>query len=312
MRTRLFVVAALAMLGLSANARSDDAADCRSAFDESQVKRDQGKLIEARTLFRVCGRPSCSPTMQRLCSRWAADADARIPSFVLSAKDASNADVEDVTVTMDGVQVATKLGGREIEVDPGPHTFVFERADGARAETRAIAEERGKGKVVSVRLSPPAPPPCGAPGAVCPPPRKPVEGGPAGAGAGGGGAVGGGGVGTAAGGGGGSALKVVGLVAGGLGIVGLGLGAGFGLAALSTKSAHCDSSGACDPGTARTAYDRATVSTAGFVAGGVLLGLGATLFLLAPSGGTEHPAASVTIGPMVGSSAGGLELGGTW
>jgi serine/threonine-protein kinase len=107
-------------------------------------------------------------------------------------------------------------------------------------------------------------------------------------------------------------LKVVGLIAGGVGIVGLGLGAGFGLAALSFKSAHCDSSGTCDPGTSQTAYDRGTVSTVGFVAGGVLLGLGVTLFLVAPSGGTEHPAASVTVGPMVGSSAGGLRLGGTW
>jgi hypothetical protein len=112
MRTRHFVVAAIAMLGLSTNARADDAADCRSAFDESQVKRDQGKLIEARTLFRVCGRPSCSPTSQKLCAQWAADADARVPSFVLSAKDASGADVEDVTVTLDGVQVATRVGGR--------------------------------------------------------------------------------------------------------------------------------------------------------------------------------------------------------
>jgi hypothetical protein len=255
------------------------------------VKRDDGKLLDARRLFRVCGGPTCVPTQQRLCSEWLRDVDDRVPSVVLSAKDGSGADLVDVKVSVDGVGVATKLDGRAIDVDPGPHVFVFELADRTRVETKAVAEERGKGKVLTVRFG-------AASTAVSHPPSGngagPTDGATATTSP------------NADAGGTGSPLRTLGVVVGSAGIVGLAIGGVFGVAALSTKGSHC-SNGLCDPGSASDADGKATVSTAAFVAGGVLLAGGVTLFVLSP-----RTAASVTVAPMVGSSAAGLQLAGIW
>ena len=289
----LFLVT-LAALCAASPARADDTATCGEAFDQSQVKRDEGKLLEARRLLRICSGASCSPTLQRLCLDWQTDVTARLPSFVLTAKDGSGGDLVDVKVTMDGVLVATNLDGRGIDVDPGLHSFVFELPDGTRAETKAVADERGKGKLVSVVLrSLPAPVPARPETAVVPasvalPPPRSQD--------------------TTSGGGG--PLKTVGLVVGAAGVVGLVLGGVFGVEALSTKGSHCSSNGLCDPGSASSVYSQATISTVGFIAGGVLVAGGAALYFLAPK--STEGAATLSVAPMVGSTTGGVQLAGSW
>jgi hypothetical protein len=231
MRTPILVFGLVAWLGASSSARAEDGPRCNQALDDSQVKRDDGKLLEARKLLRFCGGAGCTPTLQRLCSQLLSDLEARVPSFVLSAKDGSGGDLVNVRVTMDGIQVATTLDGRAIEVNPGPHSFVFESPDGSKAEKTAVAEERAKGTIVSVMLLGAVPPP---PPRVAVPPQPAVE--------------------SATDHGGSGPLKTAGLVAGGAGVVGLGLGIVFGLEALSTKSANCPSNDQCAPGAPSTAY----------------------------------------------------------
>ena len=293
MHRSVLLLTTLALVGAASSARGDGPVSCGDAFDQSQVKRDEGKLLEARKLLRVCAGATCSPTQQRLCSDWLTDVNARIPSVVLVAKDASGADLVDVKVLMDGVPIATMLDGRAIDVDPGAHTFVFERADGTKAEARAVADERGKGRAVTVTLGaappttvapvPASPNPTSPPGA--PPPAQSTTS-----------SV--------------SPLKTVGIVVGVAGVIGLGIGTGFGVEALSMKAFALPGRPAF--GVASNAYSQATVSTVGFIAGGALLAGGVVLFLAAPSGGSERPAASVRVSPMVGASAGGLQLAGAW
>jgi hypothetical protein len=297
MRNSLLFLVVLAALGTSSAARASDVAICGDAFDQSQVKRDAGKLLDARQLFRACQAPSCSRTQQRLCSGWLADVEKRIPSLVLSAKDRSGADLVDVRVTMDGVQVATKLDGRMIDVDPGVHSFVFELADGTRAETSAVAEERNQGKLVVVTLEHPVVAlspsqtvsPHGPTATTVEPTLQET---------------------TSQG--EGSALKTVGLVAGAAGVAGLALGTVFGIEALATKSSHCKNDGSCDDGSSSHAYSQATISTVGFVAGGVLLAGGVTLFLVASKARSEVTSTGMLVAPMVGSSAGGVQIAGRW
>jgi len=88
----------------------------------------------------------------------------------------------------------------------------------------------------------------------------------------------------------GSAQRTTGLVFGGIGVVGIGLGAFFGLQASSKWS---DAKGKCTDypyncgaeGTdlRSSAHSQATVSTVAFVAGGALLATGVVLYLTAPS-----------------------------
>jgi hypothetical protein len=89
----------------------------------------------------------------------------------------------------------------------------------------------------------------------------------------------------------GGTQRTVALIAGGLGIVGLGVGSYFGLRAISKKNDYESQQGpggeclneTCET-TSHDAYTAGTISTIAFVAGGALLGTGAVLWLTAPSG----------------------------
>ena len=293
----------LAALSAPSKAHADSPA-CGEAFDESQVRRDEGKLLAARRLLRTCGGAECSPTKQRMCSAWLADVDTRMPSVILSAKDASGADLLDVQVLMDGAPIATKLDGRAIDVDPGPHTFVFVFPDGTRAQATALAAERAKGTPVSVRdgeperssaRSTPGAAPASAVHAAGPGARAvaPAEASPP------------------APSGGWSGWKTAGVVAGGAGVAGIALGAIFGVEAFATRGADCKD-GLCVEGGATTAYRQGTISTVWFIAGGALLAAGVTLLLLGPRGAGEPRAAGVSLSPAIGPSMGGLQLAGAW
>ncbi|MFO0673090.1 MAG: tetratricopeptide repeat protein [Polyangiaceae bacterium] len=108
-----------------------------------------------------------------------------------------------------------------------------------------------------------------------------------------------------------SPLVPLGIVVGGIGVLGLGLGALAGLAAAGEKrEAGCngvDCSQQGDPEKLRQAQQSGDVSTIAFIAGGALVAGGATLILLAPkrtAGST--PRASASIGPR------GIDLRGTF
>ncbi len=120
--------------------------------------------------------------------------------------------------------------------------------------------------------------------------------------------------------GGGSALPVVGLVIGGVGVVGIVVGSALGLMA---KSANDDSLDNCRTVQFCTqegldlredARGLASGSTISFVAGGVLAAAGVTMFLLAPStsapDSTQPPAGKLELAPTLGYHGGGLQLRG--
>jgi hypothetical protein len=111
-----------------------------------------------------------------------------------------------------------------------------------------------------------------------------------------------------------SALRPVGLVLGGLGVVGVGVGAVFGLKAQSSNKqskadGHCDANG-CDPvgkGLRNDAFSAARVSTALFIAGGALVAGGVTLYLI---GGPKRESAALALTPNASAAGAGLWLHG--
>jgi len=116
-----------------------------------------------------------------------------------------------------------------------------------------------------------------------------------------------------------SGVQASGLVMGGLGLVGLGLGTGFGLSAMSSAD---DANALCDGNDCRTqegvdasesASSAATISTVGFTVGGALLVSGTLLLLF---GGNSKSAASdtasVELTPVVNSESAALGLSGRW
>jgi serine/threonine-protein kinase len=121
---------------------------------------------------------------------------------------------------------------------------------------------------------------------------------------------------------GGSTLTIVGLVVGGVGVIGLGAGAVFGLQAKSKNDEalqpqNCRTPTLCTPnGLSLTtdAKNAATISTVSFVAGGALVAGGLAMFLLAPSSsGSSTPPAhgGMRVTPWLGP-VGGLSLDGAF
>ncbi|WP_437604889.1 hypothetical protein WMF20_27230 [Sorangium sp. So ce834] len=212
--------------------------------------------------------------------------------------------------------------GIAVPVDPGPHKVSATATGAKRWETTVTIEREGQTVTVTIppleraartptqaASDPPAASPLAGtvllPSTASPPspePRATAPGKPAGDP--------------------GSPLRTAGLVTGGVGLVGLAVGAGFGMTALSKNregTGHCDvsnggASKACAPeggallDESKTA---ATLSTVSFIAGGVALATGAALVLLAPPARKADPrgtdaAANVLLGPD------GISLVGRW
>ena len=295
----LATLAALAAVAWSAGSHADDKSACFDGATQGQTLRDQHKLVEARAQFAVCARQACPKQVSKDCTAWLDQVDQALPTVVVSAKDAGGRDLIDVTVTIDEHPFTTKLSGDAVPVNPGLHAFHFETKDGGRVDRQVLVREGVKSQNVDVVIGaqPSAPP------AVVPPP---VVGGGA-AGAGGGGAQPGEQPASGAG-----PWRTIGFVAGGVGIAGLGLGAAFGVKAMGSKNdAQCDASNACKSGPLSDARSSATISTIGFVAGGVLLAGGAALVLFAPHG-SAAPASGVRVAPAVGARDAGFLLEGSW
>jgi hypothetical protein len=86
----------------------------------------------------------------------------------------------------------------------------------------------------------------------------------------------------------------------GAGGVALAVGAVAGLMALHAKSTHCDAAGICDPGSTDGIKTAAAVSNVGWISGGVLLGTGTVLMILAPKSSTSAASGVVPRTPVTG------------
>jgi hypothetical protein len=289
------LVAAATLVAPPSHAADPTMADCLSASETSIKLRRDHHLREARQQLLECAALTCPGEVRSECERRVIAVNAAIPTLVFDAKDALGNDLLAVTVTMDGKPLADRLEGTAISLDPGAHSFHFETAGHAPVDKSFVLHEGEKDrreKIVFGAAAAVSAPPAGAHAA----PPKGDGASPA----------------TADRGSSSSSrgpLKTVGLVTGGAGIVGIGIGSVFGLMAASDKSnAHCDANGYCAAGSLSDAHSHATVSTVGFVAGGVLLAAGVALVIFGPRGGSG----SVQVAPAVAAGSGGVVMGGSF
>lgn len=161
-------------------------------------------------------------------------------------------------ITCDGKDVPASDLGNAVLIDPGKHLVTVEATNAKRTEQTVEVAESGTASVVLVvqEEKVAAPPP--------PPPEESSSPG--------------------------TPMRIAGGAIGGVGLVGIVVGSVFGVIASSKLSEsndanHCDAQNTCDSnGLAlrSQAKDAATISTIMFVAGGVALAVGITLFVLAP------------------------------
>lgn len=243
--------------------------DCLMAAEGSLKLRAEHKLRLTRTQLAVCSSPSCPAEVRQECMHRIDEVNAASPSIVLAVKDRAGHDLSAVRVSVDGQLATEHIDGSAMPIDPGPHEFTFEAPGAPTLTDTVILHEGEKERRETVTLAiGPAP----APSAAAATPGT-TEGDT-----------------TPKPGSSGKTQRVAGIVVGAVGIAGLGLGGIFGVLASSswsTAQRECPSHSGCS---AQAMSDRssavtgATVSTVGFIAGGVLLAGGLTLFFTAPKG----------------------------
>jgi hypothetical protein len=283
--------AVLLLAAFDARAASPTTPECLAASDASLKLGNDHKLRAERAQLLVCADASCPADIRLECARRVDEVNAQVPTLIFAAKDASGADLSAVKVTMDGEVLAERLEGAAFSIDPGEHTFTFETPGQAPVTKTLIIQEAQKDRHESVVFGTPA-----STGAPLPPGEPPLSSD----------------VTSAQGGYGMSAQRVLALVAGGIGVVGLGIGTAFGVMAISKKS---DAESAC-PGTpcaTQTGSNRwsdaastGNVSTVGFIVGGVGIAGGLVLWL------TAKPSSDRALSAQVGLGVGAIQVRGRW
>ncbi|GAC1351897.1 MAG: hypothetical protein NVS3B20_04830 [Polyangiales bacterium] len=127
---------------------------CIKAFERGQTLRKSFALLEAQEQLRTCVRNVCPDVVKHDCASWLTEMEQSIPTVIISARDPAGVDLSDVHVSVDGRPLVDKLEGRAIPVNPGEHTFRYERAGSISQEQRLIINQAEKQRLMKVTLEP--------------------------------------------------------------------------------------------------------------------------------------------------------------
>ncbi len=276
-----------ALLGLafpSSKASADVTKDrCVDVDTKAQSFRREGKLAQAREELKVCIDPGCPAIVREDCTQRMDELERAMPTIVFDAKGEDGRDLVPVRAAVDGRPLSEELDGRALQVDPGEHSFTFASPGKPPVTRRFVLKEGEKERRERIVLGV-APP--SAPEA---PPTE-VQFQPESAS---------------------KAPRLAGIVLGSAGLVGIGMGAVFGVLTIynwSNSRNECGSPGNCpEHGKALADHDSAVtaagISTVAFVAGGALLAGGLALWV---SGDVAAHAPVLRVSPSVGPGTAGL------
>ena len=264
MRLALALPLVAAFLSFGRASFADEKAECLAAASRGQTLRDAHSLVEARVQFQACARRECPAIVQTDCGAWLDAVERTLPSVVLSAKDGEGHDVLEAKVEIDGKPLVQRLDGHAVPVNPGLHSFRFEQADGTSATAQVLVKE-GKTQGVEVVLQAASAAATGeSPGRRRR--RRPREVTPVASRRG-------------------STQRVMGLVVGGVGIVGLAVGEGIGALDAKSKDKTAGAESGSGPGQtiSQNAVSEGNAGTVVFVTGAVLAAVGVVVWFTAPS-----------------------------
>ena len=128
------IAVSLAVAGSLVLAEAPAAADptkdqCFATSQTGQELHRSGRLLDAKRELLICAASSCPEAVRADCTNLVNELDREIPTIVFDAKDESGTDLTRVRVSVDGYEVAHKLDGLPLPLDPGQHFFTFTMAD---------------------------------------------------------------------------------------------------------------------------------------------------------------------------------------
>jgi hypothetical protein len=275
-------------------------AECLSANESSLGLRSQHKLRDARAKLLICSAPSCPADVRDECIRGVNEINAAVPTIVFEARDPTGADLGAVKVRMDGELLVESLEGTALSIDPGTHTFSFETSGQPKVEKQFLIREGEKDRRERIMFGAPAVAVAPVAGAEATPPGTTLAVSPStttteppshGLGA----------------------QRIGALIAGGVGVVGIGIGIGY---ALDSRSKHDSATQVCpDPQCPagsngvdlwNQAISAGNVSTVAFIVGAAGLAGAATLWFTATPESSGGTSTQVGFGPRT------LQVRGSW
>lgn len=225
---------------------------CAKAYESAQAQRHESKLIEARRDLVTCSQDACPAVLRKDCVAWLSEVEAEVPAIAIRVR-VDGCDRTDAKIEIDGALVPSAADGRPIEVNPGPHVIAAS-VDSHSRKQDLVVTTKDKHRAVTMAFGTAVL--CGPSGQPSPPPRstadapqttRPV-----------------------------SPLVYV---LGGVGIVGLGVGTGFGISAWSQKGTLDDCKGACISADVDTMRRTFLVSDIAGVVGLVSLAVATVLYV---------------------------------
>jgi hypothetical protein len=286
-----------------------DAAAAQALWEKGKALLEQGRVVEACAKLDESYRldpgtgtllllANCHEKEGKLASAWAElneaaararkeggaerEAFAREQAAALAPRlsrlqidvDATTGALAGLRVERNGVEVRHAAFGDAIPVDGGNYRVVANAPGHVPWETTVSVQGEGDRVLVTVRALAEAPEAS---------PNEVTPAGPAKKGL--------------------SKMQVGGLVTAGVGVVGLGLSGFFALRAIDKKSQSNDAGcigNDCNAAAAelrRSAVTAADIATGSLIAGGALLGVGASLFILGRRPSERTPSAALSVGP---------------
>jgi hypothetical protein len=137
----------------TAQARADETNQrCAAAHEGAQVNKRDGKYLTALEYAKQCTQSECHPILVNDCVKFYDEIHRDIPTFVFSAEDGDGAELLDVRVLVDGKLLLEKLDGNPRALDPGAHTFRFEKQGLPPVEVTQTARVGDKNRLIEVTL----------------------------------------------------------------------------------------------------------------------------------------------------------------
>lgn len=273
----VLVLALLACPDLRA-AEPPDQQLCLDSYTQSQRLRKAGKLIEARQHLLICSQSQCPAVVTTDCVPWLSELERNLPSIVVAAKGPDGKDTVHVRVLIDDKPVSESLDGRAIPVDPGTHELSFEHHGKAPIVRQLVMQVGQKNRRVEVSFAPPPPT------AVAPPPPPPEQA-PAERGE-----------------------PIAGYVLTGVGVLGLGSFALFGLMGKGEADEYedtCAPTKSCDEDDVSSTETKLLVADISLIVGVAALGVGVGLILYNKLSDPESdaPTARLELRPVLGGAS---------
>lgn len=151
------LVACLVITSGSALAGADEGATsketCATSYEDGQRLRREAKLMQARAAFGQCA-DACPAQLSADCVGWLAEIESSMPSLIVQAYDAAGKAVPRADIRVDGLDVESIADGKTpVLVDPGARNLRVELPSGETREMTVGVRPGDRKRRIEIRFA---------------------------------------------------------------------------------------------------------------------------------------------------------------